>query len=312
VQHKGGQYGSAVGIGDDAAVLCRSPRSQWVISCDLSLEGTHFHSHYPADSIGYKSLARATSDLAAMGARPRCFLLALAVPASKTSPWLERFALGMSRAAREFNSRLIGGDVSKSSSVTICITVLGEIPTHLAVLRSGAKPGDLIYVSGTLGAAQLGLQIFVRGLSHQLSLKKYLRPHFYPQIPLSLGRMLARQRIPSAMMDISDGLSTDLARLCAASGVGARVRAERLPAVKVPAPLLGQGVDPLALALDGGEDYGLLFTVSPKSAHRLGRLTIPGQIAQIGEITSRRHIVLLDADGHSSPLPAKGWDHFRK
>jgi thiamine-monophosphate kinase len=282
------------------------------VSCDFSLEGTHFQSQYPPQSVGYKSLARATSDLAAMGARPRYFLLALALPASKTSQWLERFASGMSRAAGEFNSRLIGGDVSKSGSVAICITVLGEIPAHLGVLRSGAKPGDFIYVSGALGAAQLGLEIVLRSLSSQPSLKKYLHPHFYPRIPITLSQSLALRRIPSAMMDVSDGLSTDLARLCAASGVGAEIRAEKLPAVTVPIPLRRRGIDPLALALHGGEDYGLLFTVSPKSARRLGRIANRARITQIGQITRQRQILLLHPDGHSSPLPAKGWDHFRK
>ncbi|HKV28234.1 MAG TPA: thiamine-phosphate kinase, partial [Candidatus Acidoferrales bacterium] len=237
------------GIGDDAAVLRPSAGSEWVISCDSSLEGVHFRRNYPPESVGYKALARAISDLAAMGARPRYFLMALALPAAKTGKWLDRFASGMSRAAREFGLWLIGGDVSQTPGVTITITVLGEIPFDRVIPRSGAKPGDFIYVSGTLGSAQLGLEIVRRSLSRQPSLKKHLRPHFYPRIPISLGRDLARQRIPSAMMDISDGLSTDLERLCAASHVGARIRADRLPTAKVPTTLLARGIDPTELAL---------------------------------------------------------------
>ena len=300
------------GVGDDSAVLRPSPRSDWVISCDSSLEGVHFQPDYPPDSIGYKSLARATSDLAAMGAQPRYFLLALALPAAKTGKWLTRLASGMSRAAREFRSFLIGGDISRFLSVSICITVLGELPAGLAIPRFSARRGDLIYVSGTLGTAQLGLEIVLRGWSRQPSLKKYLQPHFYPQVPVALGQALARQRIPSAMMDISDGLSTDLARLCAASGVGARIWADKLLAVRVPVALLARRIDPLALALHGGEDYGLLFTVPPKSAPRLRRLAHYADITQIGEITRARKIVLIHRDGHSSPLPSKGWNPFTK
>jgi thiamine-monophosphate kinase len=300
------------GIGDDAAVLRPSPRSDWIISCDSSLEGVHFQPDYPADSIGYKSLARAASDLAALGARPRHFLLALALPAEKTGKWLTHFASGMSRAAHEFHSFLIGGDTSRFPSVSICITVLGESPIGLAIPRSGARPGDLICVTGKLGAAQLGLEIVLRGESRQPTLKKYLQPHFYPQIPVALGQALARQRIPSAMMDVSDGLSTDLSRLCAASGVGAQIRADALPAVQVPPALLARGIDPLALALHGGEDYGLLFTAPPKSAPPLRRLARYAHITQIGEITRTRKTVLIHRDGNSSPLPPRGWDPFRK
>lgn len=299
-----------LGVGDDAAVLRPSRHSQWVISTDFSLEGTHFQSDYPPDSIGYKSLARAISDLAAMGSKPRYFLLALALSPGKTGKWMSGFASGMSRAAREFGACLIGGDISRSASITICVTVLGEIPSGFALLRSGARRGDLIYVTGTLGAAQLGLEIILRGLSPQPSLGECLRPHLYPTIPVALGQTLARQRIPSAMMDISDGLSTDLARLCAASGVGAEIRADRLPTVTVPSNSRLRGIDPLALALNGGEDYGLLFTVSPQSVRRLRPVAYRTAIAHIGEITRGRRITVIHPDGRRSALSAKGWSAF--
>ncbi|HEV2343577.1 MAG TPA: thiamine-phosphate kinase, partial [Actinocrinis sp.] len=138
-----------LGIGDDAAIVRQSSKIEWVVSCDSSLEGVHFRDDsHPPESIGYKSLARAVSDLAAMGSRPRYFLLALALPASKTGRWLDRFATGMARAARELNIRLIGGDTSKSRKVLINITVLGDVAPWQAITRSGARPGDLIYVSG--------------------------------------------------------------------------------------------------------------------------------------------------------------------
>lgn len=310
ITHRLEKDGVLPGVGDDAAVLRPSPHSEWAISTDFSLEGTHFLSGYSADSIGYKSLARATSDLAAMGAKPRYFLLALALPPGKPGKWLRQFAAGMSRAAREFDSRLVGGDISRSGPVTICVTVLGEIPVGLAILRSGARPGDLIYVTGALGAAQLGLEIILGGLSRQPSLGKLLKPHLYPKIPVALGQTLARRRIPSAMMDISDGLSTDLARLCAAGGVGAQIHAASLPTVKVPSNSLLRGIEPLALALHGGEDYGLLFTVPPKLVTCLRGIARNEQITHIGEITRGPEIALVHPDGRTAPLSAKGWSAF--
>ena len=307
----GGTAGIRAAIGDDAAVLRPSRGSELAISCDFSLEGVHFQPDYPPKSIGYKSLARAMSDLDAMGARPRFFLLALALPAKKTGSWLSRFALGMSRAARDFKSKLIGGDMSKSALVTICVTVIGELSAQTPVQRSGARPGDFVYVTGTLGAAQLGLEIVLRGLSRRRSLEKHLRPHLYPRISATLGLALARQRIPSAMMDISDGLSTDLTRLCAAGGVGAQIRQDNLPMVQVPPILLSSGVDPLQLALHGGDDYGLLFTVPPESVPLLRAISRRVPITQIGQITRSRKIVLIRPNNRVSPLSAKGWDPFK-
>ncbi len=299
-----------VGIGDDAAVLHPNARTEWVVSCDSSLEGVHFLSNYPPESIGYKTLARATSDLAAMGSCPRYFLLALALPASKTRKWLRRFAVGMSRACREFGMRLIGGDTSRSSSVTICITVIGEIASGHAIPRSAARPGDLVYVTGILGAAQLGLEVMLRGMARRRDLQKLTRPHLYPRIPIKLAQSLARQRIPTAMMDVSDGLSTDLGRLCAASRVGARIYVHQLPIVKVSPSLLPRGIDSVSLALNGGEDYGLLFTANPGSANRLRHLARRMRITQIGEITREASLKLIRGDGSQSILRPKGWQPF--
>ena len=303
--------GVRLGIGDDAAILRQSSK-EWVVSCDSSLEGVHFRAAtHPPESIGYKSLARAVSDLAAMGARPRYFLLALALPASNTGRWLDRFATGMAKAARELTIQLIGGDTSKSRSVMISITVLGETARGRAITRSGARPGDLIYVSGELGRAQLGLELILRGLAHRRSLQKFLQPHFYPKIPLALGQSLATRRLATAMMDISDGLSTDLARLCDASGVGARIWAAKIPKVKIPAALAHLNLNAFELALHGGEDYGLLFTVRPKSASLLRHFSRRFAVTHIGEITRQRQIVLIRDNGTETPLIAKGWDPFR-
>jgi thiamine-monophosphate kinase len=301
-----------LGIGDDAAILRQSSKLEWVVSCDSSLEGVHFlHDSHPPESIGYKSLARAVSDLAAMGSRPRYFLLALALPAAKTGRWLDRFATGMAKAARELNIRLIGGDTSKNQNVMISITVLGEVAPGQAITRSGARPGDLIYVTGQLGRAQLGLELILRGLAHRRPLRRFLQPHLYPKIPLALGQSLATRRIATAMMDISDGLSTDLARLCAASGVGARIWSAKIPKVKIPAALARLNLSALELALHGGEDYGLLFTVPPNSAKLLRRFSPRIPITCIGEITRQRQILLVRDNGTEVALLAKGWDPFR-
>src|SRR5882762_5455653 len=205
--------GLRVGIGDDAAVMHPRGRTEWVLTTDAFLENVHFllRAHPPED-IGYKALARATSDLAAMGARPLYFLLSLALPLSCTAKWYDRFLEGMSRAARSFGLVLAGGDTTKSPLAAINITVIGEVTPGQAVLRSGARPGNLICVSGTLGEAELGLQLLQRRGPKKWK-KELLRKHLYPEPRLHLGQWLAKKGRATAMIDTSDGLSTDLRHL---------------------------------------------------------------------------------------------------
>jgi thiamine-monophosphate kinase len=306
-----------LGIGDDAAILRPKSGMDWVLSCDAFLEEIHFLANlHPADSVGYKALARASSDLAAMGATPRLFLLTLAIPAKCTGAWLDGFMRGMARAARELGLRLAGGDTTRSTKVCISITVLGEIRAGKAVRRAGARVGHLIYISGTLGRAQLGLELVRHGKARDRHIRELLRPHLYPQIQIELGKWLGSHGIPSAMMDISDGLSTDLARLCLASQVGARIYAGRLPSVTITKLVVRRlpprARDPLRLALHGGDDYGLLFTVPPKKEKLLRRA--PGflHFARIGMITRDRRIVLVHEPGRSEILRPFGWDPFRQ
>jgi thiamine-monophosphate kinase len=316
-----------LGVGDDAAIITSSGRNDWVLSCDAFLEGVHFLAKsHPPDSVGYKSLVRATSDLAAMGATPRFFLLTLAIPASRTSTWLDCFLRGMARAARAMNMILLGGDTTKGSTISISITVIGEMAPGQEVTRAGARHGDLIYVSGTLGRAQLGLQILLRNSTRAKNLtdrnndggpelRRFLRPHLYPIIRLDLGSWLAKHRVASAMMDISDGLSTDLARLCAASRVGAQIQSKSIPRVALPdAPikhLKAHELDPLKLALHGGEDYELLFTVSPRNIQKLTKAPGFSHLTAIGGVTRGRNITLISPDGSKKPLKPQGWDPFR-
>jgi thiamine-monophosphate kinase len=359
-----------LGIGDDAAVISPSPRNEWVITCDAFLEGIHFLAKmHPPDSVGYKSLVRATSDLAAMGATPRYFLLTLALPqqiartansrqgahsqsAEKyassigrtfvkqslvgrgfshdiklgtgkgalalevhSAPWLTAFLRGMARAARELGITIIGGDTTKSDRVFINITALGEIAPGHALTRSGAKPGDLIYVSGKLGRAQLGLELVLRGLGADPRLRAATQPHLYPKIRVALGEWLAQRRIASSAMDVSDGLSTDLARLCAASQVGAQIYVDKIPSAEIPAAaaqkLGNRKLDPLQFALHGGEDYELLFTIPPRQAKKIRQAPRATALTAIGEITHNKKIVLVRSDGRTQPLKPAGWDPFR-
>lgn len=309
-----------LGTGDDAAILSCSGDAEQVLTCDAFLEDVHFVANlHPADSVGYKALARATSDVVAMGATPSIFLLTIAIPARQTGTWLDQFSKGMARAAKKLGVRLIGGDTTKASKVFISITVLGDVAQGRAIRRSGARPGDLIYVSGRLGQAALGLELVRRGRRSSAQRETWQRVacerHLYPKIRAELGAWLAKHRIPSAMIDISDGLSTDLARLCAASGAGARLSAERLPCVEIPVTAARKPValhlDPLRMALHGGEDYELLFTVSPGKAKHLRQAPGHSLLTPIGEITRQKQIVLVGSNGRTTRLAPEGWDPFR-
>lgn len=308
--------GLRLGNGDDAAVFHPAgARNDWVFSCDAFLEGVHFYPRVGlADSAGFKSLVRATSDLAAMGASPRFFFLTLALPASKTGFWLDKFLRGMAKAARQLDMRLLGGDTTRFARVAASLTVVGEIQAGRSVTRAGARPGDLIYVSGSLGRAQLGLELFERHLGALPQYRHLLQPHLYPRIKLELGAWLARHRVASAMMDISDGLSTDLHHLCMASSVGARLLEARIPSVRIPraVALSRLKLNPLQLALHGGEDYELLFTVPERKKLQLRKAPGFEYLAEIGEITRDKRILLgKDSAGPWRRLEPRGWDPFR-
>lgn len=304
--------GIRLGIGDDAALLRPRAGSETILTCDWFLEGTHFlRNKHPADSVGWKCLARAVSDVAAMGGKPRCFLLSLALPAALTGRWLEEFLRGLRRATREFQCALSGGDTTRRNEILIQVTVVGEILSGRAILRSRARPGDLIYVSGHLGEAELGLRILKRGGKTPRGRNLLVKKHLYPEPRLALGAWLAKNRLASAMMDLSDGLSSDLPRLCAASGAGAHVEAERIPLLRSSDGFYERRADRLQLALHGGDDYELLFTVAPHKAKRLPRTWKGIPLTRIGEITKSRK-VLLRKEGRSHELLPGGWDPFRK
>ncbi len=306
------QNGIVLGIGDDAALFAPRKGYETILTCDWFLEGTHFlRDKHPADAVGWKCLARAVSDVAAMGGEPRCFLLSLTLPEALTGRWLDEFLGGLRRAARGFGCPLAGGDTTQRREVCINVTVVGEIRAGRAVLRSGARAGDTVFVSGRLGEAEMGLRLLRR--AGRVNRKDaLLKKHLYPEPRLVLGRWLAKHRLASAMMDLSDGLSTDLPRLCAASGVGACVEAARIPAGSESAQSGARRFDALHLALNGGDDYELLFTVRPAKARQLPRAFGGIALTSIGKITRGRSLTLLASDGQRKPLRAGGWDPFRK
>jgi thiamine-monophosphate kinase len=304
-----------LGIGDDAAILRPRRGRELVVSSDFLIEGVHFLPTYPPKAIGYKALARGVSDLAAMGAEPLGFLLNLALPPKLTDAWLDGFLKGIDAAARNLRILLIGGDLARTEKTAVCVVVFGDGQSNRMIRRSGARPGDLIYVSGKLGAARLGLEVIRKRLDKRRDARSLVAPHYYPQPRLKLGAWLAEHQLATAMMDISDGLSIDLARLCKASRVGARVSADDIPKVGIPERwrrrlnLAASAAQDYAL--NGGDDYELLFTVPKRNAGKLSPPPDGIRLTCIGKITKSRALVLVDAKGRKSALKPKGWDHFQ-
>jgi thiamine-monophosphate kinase len=246
-----------------------------------------------------------------MGGKPRCFLLSLALPASLTGRWLDEFLRGLRRASAKFQCHLAGGDTTCRDMILINVTVVGEVRTGRAVLRSGARPGDLVYVSGRLGEAERGLRLLKRSKGPASQRNPLTKKHLYPEPHLALGQWLAKNRLASAMMDLSDGLSSDLPRLCAASNVGAQVETAKIPLVRSSGCNRDSGIGPLQLALHGGDDYELLFTVPTGKAGNLPPSLGGVRLSRIGTITSEKKLVLVDKRGHEQPLNLGGWDPFR-
>jgi thiamine-monophosphate kinase len=286
------------GIGDDCALLRLPPRHQALVTTDFSLEGIHFRREWhPSESVGHRCLARGFSDIAAMGGTPQAVFLSLALPRNLPQAWIDGFLRGLLRLAGKFEATLAGGDVAQSPcGVLADIVVLGSVPKGKAILRSGARTGDRIYVSGELGGSAATLRQMMEKPRRKLEPGDSPR-HFFPEPRVQLGRFLREKRLASAMIDVSDGLSTDLAHICEESGVGAEIQAEAIPRAVV-----------LDLALHGGEDYELLFT-APRNRKIPARIAgVP--ITAIGQITRDRRMV-LNIKGIDRELRSQGWEHFR-
>jgi len=304
-----------MGIGDDAALVRVTPGRDLILTSDLSIESVHFTTRlHPPGSIGHRALARSLSDIAAMGGVPRFALVSVAFPRTTSRAWIEKFYRGVFDLAKRYGVEVVGGDTSiVRRSIMIDVTLAGEVVRGRGLLRSGARPGDQIFVSGWLGQSARGLEILKRRIRGRKSgndtseASAAIKAHLFPSPRCELGKWLERQGIPTAMMDISDGLSTDLTRLCEASGVGAKIYAERIPGPS--------GVPPkhsLKLALHGGEDYELLFTVPKRRIARLPRSHRGIPLRCIGEVCPSRGVLLVEEDGSQSTLAPAGYDHFSK
>jgi thiamine-monophosphate kinase len=321
-----------LGIGDDCALLCVKPGEEIAVTTDFSITGRHFElAWHPPEAIGHRVLARGLSDLAAMGARPLAAFLSLGVPAElvrggsarsgkpgrQSRPgqqcWIDRFYNGLLALAGEFHAPLAGGDLSESPIAAADIVLLGAVPQGKALLRSGARTGDAIYVTGSLGGAAAGLALLkglagtqktsaAVGLKIPRKFEAALARHLYPQPRVRQGLWLSKRGVATAAIDLSDGLSTDLHHLCDESGVAAEVNADALP--------ISAGAT-LMQALHGGEDYELLFTARPGA--RVPRKIAGVPITRIGSVTRRstkRPVVTLVTPAGGEALEALGWEHF--
>lgn len=297
-----------LGIGDDAAALLPAPGNVTLITCDMLLEGVHFDLSFgDPQSLGRKSLSVNLSDLAAMGAHPRHFLLGIALPKHLSVDFMDRFMSGIMEQAERFGATLVGGDTCASKGgLAISITALGEQRPELVVRRSGARAGDLVCVSGSVGDAAAGLQELLRGEREGFLVSRQLDPT--PRV--AAGVALAEAGLARAMIDVSDGVLADLGHICECSGVGARLDLAMLPLSG--AYRAACGADPYALALSGGEDYELLFCIEKKRRGEVedlfARLSL--DLSVLGEITERQGVELVSADGSIYQPRQRGFDHF--
>lgn len=299
----GGGASVVTGIGDDAAVLRMPSEHDVLVTTDFTIEKVHFRRewHQPG-VVGWRCLTRGLSDIAAMGGEPQAAFLSLAVARDVPQKWVDKFLKGLLGLSKKFNVPLAGGDLAEAASgIQADIVVVGSVPRGTAVLRSGAKPGDQIYVTGELGGSAVALA----RLADALPLGEEYFPHFRPLARVRVGQWLRQHEVPSAMIDVSDGLSTDLQHICRESHVGADIEVEAIPRARY-----GQArkrVVELDFALHGGDDYELLFTSSrPVPAEVEG---VP--VTRIGRTTASTGMRLLDADGKMQVLEPGGWEHFK-
>ncbi|HEY1805498.1 MAG TPA: thiamine-phosphate kinase [Terracidiphilus sp.] len=340
-----------LGIGDDCALLRLAPDEELAVTTDLSIAGRHFRlDWHPPESVGHRALARGLSDLAAMGARPVAAFLSLALPPdlvqnvkrreaapssaarrSAPAPFIDRFLDGFLSLAAANNVPLAGGDLAQSTLALADVVLTGAVARGQALLRSGARPGDLVYVTGSLGGGAAGLAYLAQlGAAFKRSsqrerlkamgrnspkVKATLNPHLYPTPRIAQGLWLARNAIATAAIDLSDGLSNDLTHICAESGVAAELFADALP--------IAPGASP-SQVLHGGEDYELLFTASPSArvpsniegvaVTRIGRIVAKGAANKVIVRKSARPsaappVILITPKGRV-PLVPQGWQHF--
>ena len=305
-----------LGIGDDCAILRPQPAGhELLVTTDFSLEGRHFRRTWrSAQSAGHRTLARGLSDIAAMGGQPLAAFLSLALPraVARNTHWLDGFLEGLLALAREANVPLAGGDTAEApgGEVLADIVLVGSAPAGRALTRSGARPGDAIYCTGALGGTAAELAALAKSPARfRRATAGGDHPHLFPQPRLAVGAALLRRRLASACIDVSDGLSTDLAHLCEASGVAAELDAALLPAHPLTAALVP--AKQMAAILHGGEDYELLFTA--RAGTKIPRSLAGVPITRIGRVTrfnkSRPRMTIV-AESTRFELQPRGWEHL--
>ena len=300
IRSRAGNARGIIGIGDDCACIRIPSGHEALITTDFSLEDIHFRRKWqPASSVGHRCLLRGLSDIAAMGGTPIAVFLSLALPAKLPQRWVDEFLGGFLKLASKFAVPLAGGDTSKSPQKILAdIVVLGSVPKRKAILRSGARPGDRIFVTGALGRAATTLAALLRGQGKKIPAPD-LNRYFYPSPRIEVGRILREKGLATSMIDISDGLSTDLSHICEESKVGAELIADAIP----------HSETDLRFALHGGEEYELLFTAPAKTAIPARIANVP--ITEIGKIVRGRKMS-LQIGGKLQKLVPEGWEHFRK
>ena len=302
---------AVLGVGDDCALLAVKSGQQLAISSDMLVEGRHFLPTVNPAYLGHKALAVNLSDLAACGAQPKAFLLSLALP-QVVPQWLSEFSKGMWALADAHHCDLIGGDTTRGP-LNICITVLGEVPQAMALLRGGAKVGDDIYVSGHLGDARLALEVFRGTLSVPQAVFEAARLRMDKPTPrVELG--LALRGIAHSAVDVSDGLLGDLQHILKASGVGAEIDTQQVLSTMACGQSSGLKPDDLLrLTLAGGDDYELVFTAPENQRQAIASASESSAtpVTRIGKITAHPHLSLLDNNGQSLPHSFESFDHFK-
>jgi len=299
---------NALGVGDDCALLAPAPQMQLAVSCDMLVEGRHFLPTVDPFKLGHKALAVNLSDLAACGAKPLAFTLALALP-DADEQWLGEFSRGLFALADEHACELVGGDTTRGP-LNICITVFGEVPQGAALLRSGARAGDDVYVSGTLGDARLALEVFRGTTSVPPQVFEAARARMEQPTPrVALGQAL--RHIASSAIDISDGLLGDLGHILRASGVGAAIESAVASRIMQSAIAIDDEKK-LEYVLAGGDDYELAFTApaSQRDAVRAAAEAGLTPVTRIGRIEAERGLRLLDAQGRAIERHYASFDHF--
>ncbi|HJT67004.1 MAG TPA: thiamine-phosphate kinase [Pyrinomonadaceae bacterium] len=315
------RFGAA--IGDDAALFQSTANKETVITADLLIEDIDFRrTTAPPTLLGHKALAVSLSDLAAMGARPRWSLIAIGVPEDVwETDFVNQFYEGLTSLANRYDVKLIGGDTSRTpDKIVIDSIAIGECNVGQAVKRAGAQPGDQIFLTGSLGGAAAGLRLIERGahLAEQnladddsQKIDHVLLRQLRPEPRVGWGMVLGEERLATALIDISDGLSSDLNHLCRESGVGALIESSFLPIDHQVVELCGRrALDPLQLALHGGEDFELLFTVRAGDVARLPRRVDGTGITRIGEVRIQAESVKISEGSRIWELNPGGWKHF--